>query len=412
MVVKECNSRAGVYKVQTFGTTQPYIRMESFKDLKEYLRNHFASHDERSDLYTYFIEKSHKIMNGCGLYGMIVSNKFLRAKYGKPLREVLSKNSNLYQIVDLAGLPVFSGATVRPIILLTSIKKLENYHAIYSPPLAIEEFRIVEKGLMSLEKAIQDISYELGAEDLHKPIWSFSRGDISALIGRLNESFLPLKEYSNLIIGYGIKTGFEEAFVIDERIRAILINKDRKSEEIIKPYLNGRDIRRYNLDFKKIYLLYTYRGIDIEQYPAVKEYLMPFKDNLMKRATKQEWYELQQPQFKYTPYFNSPKIVFPDIAISPRFALDNSGFYGSTTTFFISKNDPYLLGLLNSKLSFLYFSENCVALEGKNEKYLRFKSQYIESFPVRIINHSDPHDAALHNKMVSLVENPCFALTI
>jgi hypothetical protein len=90
----------------------PYIRMESFKQLKAYLKSHYEVHDERSDLYAYIIERGHKILNKDGVFGMIVSNKFLRSNYGKPLRDFLAHNTNVNRIVDFAGLPVFIGATV------------------------------------------------------------------------------------------------------------------------------------------------------------------------------------------------------------------------------------------------------------------------------------------------------------
>ncbi len=97
----------------------PYLRMETFKDLKTYLRSKYASHDERSDLYSYFIERGHKLLQAGGRFGMIVSNKFLRANYGKPLREFLNQHSAVERIVDFAGLPVFQGATVRTVVVIT-----------------------------------------------------------------------------------------------------------------------------------------------------------------------------------------------------------------------------------------------------------------------------------------------------
>ena len=336
--------------------------------------------------------------------GMIVSNKFLRANYGKPLREFLRKNANLDRIVDLAGLPVFPGATVRSIVLLTSQTVAESCPILYSPPLSLEKFYDVSNGLISLEGAIQEETYKFKIAELEQPVWSFSRKQLGDILKRLNNTYTRLEKYCDVVIGYGIKSGFDEAFVIDEETRNNIIRKDKNSVEIIKPYLNGRDIRRYYLESKKIYIIYNPRGIDLEKYPFIKEHLMPFKERLQKRATKQEWFELQQSQFKYTPYFDGPKIIFPDIAVKPRFSLDEIGFYGSTTTFFVSRNDLYLLGLLNSKLGFLYFAETCAALEGKNEKYLRFKRQYVGGFPVRTIDFSDPADVARHDLMVSLVE--------
>jgi len=151
-------------------------------------------------------------------------------------------------------------------------------------------------------------------------------------------------------------------------------------------------------------LIYTYHGVSIEKYPAIKKHLHSYKDRLIKRVTRQEWYELQQPQYAYKKFFESPKIIFPDIATTPRFVLDEKGHYGSNTIYFIPKRDLYLLGLLNSKLGFFYFRIVCAGLEGTGDTYLRFFGQYLEGFPVKKINFSDPTDKARYDKMVSLVE--------
>jgi hypothetical protein len=100
----------------------------------------------------------------------------------------------------------------------------------------------------------------------------------------------------------------------------------------------------------------------------------------------------------------SPKIIFPDISTTTRFALDLGGHYGSNTTYFIPKNDLYLLALLNSKVGFFYFAQICAGLEGTGETYLRFFGQYLEGFPVRTINFDDPKEKAAHDKIVELVE--------
>lgn len=136
----------------------------------------------------------------------------------------------------------------------------------------------------------------------------------------------------------------------------------------------------------------------------MEEHLRPFRDLLEKRATKQDWYELQQPQFRFSAYMDEPKIIFPDIAKAPRFALDETGYYGANTTYFIPRRDLYLLALLNSKLGEFYFVITCAGLEGKEETYLRFFGQYLEGFPVRTIDFSDSEDAARRENIVGLVE--------
>lgn len=375
----------------------PYIRMETFKEIKTYLKTNYICHNERSDIYAYIMERSHKVLKSGGKFGMIVSNKFLRANYGKPLRDFIQQNANINRIVDFAGLPVFKGATVRTIVLISSHEKQKG-NLFYTPPLPANIFEEVEMGLLTVENAIAENTIQVSSTTLEKDVWSFAKQDTDDLLSHLKNETTSLKEYSNGLICMGIKSGLTEAFLIDAETRNKILKENPKASEIIKPFLNGRDIRRYITEPKDIYLVYTYHNVDISNYPAVENHLKPFKEQLKKRATKQEWYELQQPQYAYVKHFENPKIIFPDIATSPRFVLDENGLYGSNTMYFIPGRDLFLLGLLNSKLAYFYFKIVCAGLEGKNETYLRFFGQYLEGFPVAKAEKS------AHDKMVALVE--------
>jgi len=114
------------------------------------------------------------------------------------------------------------------------------------------------------------------------------------------------------------------------------------------------------------------------------------------------WWELRG--CDYYDKFEKPKIIYPDIATTCRFALDRNGYFSSNTTYFIPNDYLYLLGILNSKLGQFYFSDVCAGLEGGGSTYLRFFGQYLEGFPVRTINFSDPDEKACHDRMVKLVE--------
>jgi type I restriction-modification system DNA methylase subunit len=382
----------------------PYIRMESFKQLKAYLKSHYEVHDERSDLYAYIIERGHKILNKDGVFGMIVSNKFLRSNYGKPLRDFLAHNTNVNRIVDFAGLPVFIGATVRTIILLTSKDGVASDGIYYSQPLPVDKFEAVRHRALPVEQAISDYTYTVSRKSLANTVWSFTDESGDDVLAKIRLNSQRLFEYCNGRICMGVKSGLTDAFVIDAATKDNIIRQNPNAQAIIKPFLNGRDIRRYHIDSKNAFFIYTYHGVNISDYPAVESHLLPFKERLEKRATKQEWYELQQPQLKFSKYMEEPKIIFPDIAVSPRFALDDAGHYSSNTTYFIALRDLYLLGLLNSSLGYFYFIKTCAGLEGKTETYLRFFGQYLEGFPVHAINHADRADKARYDQVVSLVE--------
>jgi hypothetical protein len=201
----------------------------------------------------------------------------------------------------------------------------------------------------------------------------------------------------------GVKSGCTEAFTIDKKQRAAILRENREAKEIIKPLLNGRDIRRYQLDPNESFLLYTHHGIDMSRYPAVLDHLGSFRSKLQSRATRQKWYELQQPQLNFAKFMGRPKIVFPDIATEPRFTLDTVGYFGTNTTYFIPCTDLFLLGLLNSGLANFYFKITCAGLESNKEIYLRFFGQYMEGFPVPALDLSNKSQKARHDKMVQLV---------
>ncbi|HEY8751026.1 MAG TPA: TaqI-like C-terminal specificity domain-containing protein, partial [Tepidisphaeraceae bacterium] len=358
----------------------PYIRMEAFKPVKTYLANAYQCHDERSDLYAYVMERSHRLLRSAALFGMIVSNKFVRANYGKPLRGSLTKLALPIDIVDFAGLPVFEGATVRTLIYIAK-KTAEVEGTRYTPPAERDRFAAIASKLVTVEADVQARSYELGRGWFERVDWSFSRPEVTALMNRLRLHPRLVQTVDGQIC-MGVKSGLGEAFVISTDIRDALIRANPEAAEIIKPLLNGRDIRRYRAEPQGQFLLYLTHGINIGRYPAVEKHLRPYKTALERRATRQNWYELQQPQERYSAWMSGPKIVFPDIATHPRFALDEDGYFGTNTVYFIPRTDRVLLGLLNSRLGFLYFQQVCAGLEGGDEIYLRFFGQYLEGFPV------------------------------
>ncbi|MFZ0748157.1 MAG: N-6 DNA methylase, partial [Pyrinomonadaceae bacterium] len=191
----------------------PYIRMEVFKDIKNYLKANYESHDERSDLYAYFIERGNELIKPRGRYGVIVSNKFLRANYGAPLRDLLKQKTRVHRIVDFAGLPVFKGATVRTVILLTSRDGGADKSLVYSPPIPPAIFATVEAGLLSVEIAITGLEYEVDSASLSQPVWNFMKRDRDDLFGKLKARGLRLGDYCNGQICMGVKSGLTEAFV-------------------------------------------------------------------------------------------------------------------------------------------------------------------------------------------------------
>jgi hypothetical protein len=378
------------------------VRQEGLGYAKQYFQKHYKTFVPTADLYVNFIEAELGLIKQTGLFGMIVSNKWLRTAYGEPLREFIKNQATILQVLDLAGLPVFEGATVRTIILICSPNPSDSEMFSYLAPPTPDEFQGIKTG-EDMQKLFSANSVALSLSSLNPKGWSFSSSEASDLLAKIQQDSLPITKYLDEKPYFGIKTGFNKAFVIDRETRNKLIAADSKSVEIIKPLLGGRDVRRYAIEFPDNYLIWTYIGIPIEKYPAIFAHLKQYQPELEKRWDKgNEWWELRA--CDYYDKFEQPKIIYPDIAITCRFYLDEKGYFGSNTTYFVPGRDLYLLGLLNSHVAQFYFTQVCAGLEGGGTTYLRFFGQYIQNFPVRPINLSDPADKARHDKMVSLVE--------
>ncbi len=167
----------------------------------------------------------------------------------------------------------------------------------------------------------------------------------------------PLKDW-DIRINYGIKTGFNEAFIIDDSKRKQLIAEDPKSAEIIRPILRGRDIKRYGYDFADLWLINTHNGvkekdvkrIEIDNYPSIKKHLNQYYPQLEKRADKGDTlYNLRN--CAYMEDFSKQKIVWKRVGSILRFSYDNTGIMALDSTYFATgKYIKYLVAVLNSKM--------------------------------------------------------------
>ena len=189
----------------------------------------------------------------------------------------------------------------------------------------------------------------------------------------------PLKDW-NININYGIKTGCNEAFIINEEKKNELIAKDPKSAEIIRPILRGKDIKRNAYEFANLWLLFIPWHFPLQndtsitgcsqkaeelfrkEYPAVYEHLLKFKDKLSKRnqaetGVRYEWYALQRWGANYSDDFNKPKLCWTPVNSEYRFAVIDAGIYVNNGIFMITgENLDTLCSILNSDLFIFYFN--------------------------------------------------------
>ena len=347
----------------------PYVRQESLGILKTYYEKKYSAYHGMADLYSYFIEQGFRLLRNNGLYGVIVANKWMRASYGRPLRRFL-QNQTLEQIVDFGDLPVFEGATAYPCILIAHKGAFRSN--------TFEAATVNTLNFGQLDDYVLLNKIEVKQENLEEQGWNLAGEVENKLIQKIQNKGIPLGEYVKGKIFYGIKTGLNEAFVIDAITKERLISEDTACREIIKPLLSGKNIKRYCHPVSDKFLIFTYKGITIDAYPSIKNHLDRFRPQLEKRAGKQKWYELQSLPAKNAS-FNIPKIMYPDIALRTQAVIDDQGLYSLNTVYNIGVADKYLLAILNSQLFHYYFSKITNSIRGG---YLRFFSQYMEKIPI------------------------------
>ena len=202
--------------------------------------------------------------------------------------------------------------------------------------------------------------------------------DVVNLREQLRNAGPSLSEYLNAKSAFGINTTPTEVFVVNETTRDELIGTHPASADILKPFLHGQDIRRWHVETPQQWLIFTHRGIAIDDYPAILKYLENHKESLQNRKGKQAWYELPA-SLEHAERFAQPKLVCPNTYNHHTFAVDTEGFYYGNTSYLIPTEEKWLCGLLNSRTVEWFYSQvsNQLTIDP-----LRARSGYIQQIPI------------------------------
>jgi adenine-specific DNA-methyltransferase len=361
----------------------PYVRQEEIKELKPLLQAQgYQCYTGTADLYVYFYERALNLLRDGGILSFISSNKFFRSAYGQKLRELLARQT-LHCIIDFGDAPVFTAIAYPTILVLSKAPAADSQlRALnWQPGPPVEEFPHVFRAH----------SFLLAQRELRPDGWRLESPVNLRLLDKLRAAGTPLGEYVNGRLYRGILTGLNEAFVVDRATRDRLIAEHPSSADVLKPFLRGRDIKRWRVEPQDLWLIFTRRGINIKEYPAVYEHLLPFKKRLMpgvpggRKPGSYEWYEIQD-NIAYWQEFERPKIVFPDIAAHCEFGWDAQKHYLVNTAYILPTNEKWLLALLNSNVANWIYGKISNTIRGS---YLRFIRQYIEAIPIPSTSRTD-----------------------
>ncbi|MEB3231114.1 MAG: DNA methyltransferase [Leptolyngbyaceae bacterium] len=363
----------------------PYVRQELLTPFKPYLQDHYQSYDGVADLYVYFYEKGLNILRSNGLLSYIVTNKWLRAGYGEPLRKFFSENSVFEQIIDFGHAPIFQDADVFPCIV--SVRKPENEETDKENLEDSESVRICPIERESLERInlpqhVNQEGYSVPWQRFDNSPWSLERTEVGDLIVKVEAVGIPLKELISVKPYRGVYTGYNPAFYITDDIKNQILKDDPNSIEVIKPYFRGQDIKRWSSEWKKLWLIFAKWDFDIEQYPAIASWLSTHKEALEKRPEVKQgrypWYALSRYAAEFWELFQEPKIMIQRIAFHPRISFDGEGIFINDSAIMLPSTDYWALACLNSPIAWYYCFRN---FPHKKDEAIAMDIPYVEALP-------------------------------
>lgn len=367
----------------------PYVRMELLKPIKPYLEKNYSVASDRADLYAYFFELGLKLLKPQGRLGYISSSTFFRTGSGENLRKHLLAHAKLESIIDFGDVQIFEGVTTYPAILIME-KSTESGD--------IRFCKIKNKLGNDLAQQFSEDNQIMPQNRLGAESWQFEDDTLATLRNKIISGKKILKEVYGSPYR-GIVTGLNEAFVIDDKTYKIIVADNPQSNEQLKPFLEGKDLKQWRTESRGLWLILFPRGwtrsimmqeghTEINEasawiwlqkkHPSICAWLTPFTEKAKKRGDKGEfWWELRA--CSYYEKFEGGKIAYVDIGATATFSIDKKSAYCANTAYFIANGDIFLLGLLNSKPIWFLITGLTNAIRGG---FYRLFTQHLETLPI------------------------------
>ncbi|MGH6793813.1 MAG: Eco57I restriction-modification methylase domain-containing protein, partial [Methylocella sp.] len=376
----------------------PYVRQETIKPFKPYLKKHFAVYAGAADLYAYFYENGFELLRPGGRLGYISSSTFLRTGSGEALRRYLRTRAEIESVVDFGDLQIFEGVTTYPAVI-----------TMRRPPRANVDGQEGKLRFLNIKSDVpKDLARAFRAEAQAMPrarlsdgSWQLEGDKLAALRAKIKAG----KKSLGAVYGAplrGIVTGLNEAFIVSRERHDKLVERDARSADLLVPFLRGENISRWRVESEDLWLLNIPFGLTRntfphivatkgnnreadfwraigQNYPAIADHLAPFENEARIRTDQgQYWWELRACSF--SDQFLQPKIVYPVISQGPKFAVDQNRHFMNDKCFMVMA-DYFLLGLLNSRLTWFNLFGITSPLRGGQWR-LELREQYMSELPI------------------------------
>ena len=393
----------------------PYVRQELIRSIRPILQRIFPDvWTGTADLYVYFYRRGCQLLRSNGVLTYISSNKFFRSGYGEGLRIFLANEQRIHILLDFGSVQVFKASVDTCIVLV------ENKAPSEAAFLAAT-FRD-EADIPRLSDTFQERAFSVHTCDLSPDGWVLTSPDSISLLARLQNTGIRLGELAQRTFYFGIKTGCNDAFIINAVTYERLIDADPNSCDLIKSLTRGRNLHKWRSESANEYLIAIASSanrewpwsdarntteaerIFAETYPAIYHHLNGYRDRLIARDDQGKFYwELRS--CVYYAEFERPKIIYPDISPLMRACYDTTKTYCLQTTYILPTEDLSLLAILNSQLVDWYARYRFQSL---NDPWagggLRFIAQYMRRVP--IADRTEAQKAALSELVEQILADP------
>lgn len=399
----------------------PYVRQERLTPIKPYLEANYSTYHGVADLYTYFFELGLKLLKKGGYMGYISSATFFKTGSGESLRRFLQVESNLKTVVNFGDLQVFEGVTTYPAILV--VEKPTRARKQAPKDQYFQFLNVASAKVEDLSGELQEATFgSMQQSKLGLDGWRLEDERLQALRANILRNKQTLKEAYGQPL-YGLKTGLNAAFAIDEATFRNITQQNPQSLEYLKPFLEGKDLKKWRAEPRHLYLILFPKGwtrqqmgkaADIElpeqdawawlqqQHPAICEWLEPFAEKGRKRGDKGEfWWELRACADYQA--FELPKIVYNRFMPEPLFWLDMKQAYFNNALNLLPNVSFYELGILNSPVTWFYLSDAGSAMSGG---FFQIHGHVLERVPIpKATDQQRRHIATLAESCQSVAEN-------
>jgi hypothetical protein len=353
----------------------PYVRQELIPAvlLAEY-RVRYQTLYDRADLYVPFIERSLKKLAKGGKLTFICADRWMKNRYGGPLRRMISSNFHLKYYIDMYDTPAFfTDVVAYPAITIISKEKPGATRIAHRPAINTDELKSLSDQLRS--ESLQDGVKELIGVVAGAEPWLLESSDQTAIVRRLEES-LPSLEQAGCKVGIGVATGADKAFIGD--YDQLDVEPDRKV-----PLVTTRDIRSGEVVWTGQGVINPYRDegglVDLDDFPRLNQYLNRHRDVIARRHCAQKtpgsWYKTID---RITPSIAlKPKLLIPDIKGEAHIVYEEGKLYPHHNLYYVTSEQWDLRALqavLLSAVTRLFIATYSTKMRGG---FLRFQAQYL-----------------------------------